>query len=137
MNAIKTRLKKFEECISILKNIRDRISLEEFLKEPFYYSTGERNLHLAIEALLDISNFVISKYGFQQPETYGDIIQILADEKVIEHEFASKIEKLPAFRNLLVHEYLVIDRKIVYEKIKDSLSDLEKFMQRLINFLKI
>ena len=130
-------MKKFEECISILKNIRDNISLEEYLNEPFYYSTGERNLHLAIEALLDISNFVIANYGFRQPETYSDIILILQDEKIIPLDLADRIKKLPAFRNILVHEYLIIDRKLVFEKIKNSLSDLEEYMQCLVYFLKI
>jgi len=137
INGIKSRLKKYEECISILKNIRDNISLEEYLKEPFYFSTGERNLHLAIESLLDISNFIIANYGFRQPESYGDIIEILKDEKVIPLQLAKKIEKLPAFRNILVHEYLVIDRKLVFEKINNSLSDLEEYMQCLVSFLKI
>lgn len=137
INGIKSRLKKFEECISILKNIRDRISLEEYLKEPFYFSTGERNLHLAIESLLDISNFIITNHSFRQPESYGDIIEILKDEKVIPAKLATKVEKLPAFRNILVHEYLIIDRKLVFEKIKNSLSDLEEYMQCLVHFLKI
>ncbi|MCI0495687.1 DUF86 domain-containing protein [candidate division KSB1 bacterium] len=130
-------MKKFEECISILKNIRDRISLDEYLKEPFYYSTGERNLHLVIESLLDISNFIIANYGFRQPETYSDIILILKDEKIIPPELADKVEKLPAFRNILVHEYLTLDRKLIFEKIKNSLSDLEEYMQCLVSFLKI
>lgn len=137
INGIKSRLKKFEECISILKNIRDRISLDEYLKEPFYFSTGERNLHLAIESLLDISNFIITNHGFRQPETYSDIILILKDEKIIPPELADKVEKLPAFRNILVHEYLILDRKLIFEKIKNSLSDLEEYMQCLVSFLKI
>lgn len=130
-------MKKFDECISILKKIRDNISLKEFLKEPFYYSTGERNLHLAIEASLDIANHIISSYSFRQPETLSDIINILEEQNIITSEFAEKIEKLPAFRNILVHEYLVIDRKLVYEKIKSYIPDLEEFMKYLINFLKI
>jgi len=130
-------LKKFDECISILKSIRDKISLEEFLQEPFYYSTGERNLHVAIEILLDISNYIIAEYNFRQPETYSDIIEILKEEKILPAEFTQRVEKLPAFRNLLIHEYLIIDRKIVYEKISNSLSDLEIFVQHLLSFLKI
>ncbi len=137
INGIKSRLKKFEECISILKNIRDHISLEEYLREPFYFSTGERNLHLAIESLLDISNFIITNYGFRQPETYADIILILKDEQIIPPELADKVEKLPAFRNILVHEYMILDRKLIFEKIKNSLSDLEEYMRCLVSFLKI
>jgi len=120
-----------------LKNIRDNISLEDYLKEPFYYSTGERNLHLAIESLLDISNFIIANHGFRQPESYSDIIKILKDEKIISPELADKIEKLPAFRNILVHEYLIVDRELIYKKITNSLVDLDEYMQCLVSFLKI
>lgn len=130
-------MKKFEECLSILKSIKKNISRKEFANEPFYYSTGERNLHLAIEILLDISNFVISRAGFRQPGSNSEIIEILAEQKIIPIEFAKRIEKLPAFRNLLVHEYLILDREIVYDKIVHSLDDLESFAGYLTGYLKL
>lgn len=130
-------MKKFEECLSILKSIKKNISRKEYVNEPFYYSTGERNLHLAIEILLDISNFVISRAGFRQPDSNSEIIEILAEQKIIPIEFSKQIEKLPAFRNLLVHEYLVLDREIVYDRIVHSLDDLESFAGYLMGYLKL
>jgi len=135
--SIKNRLKKFDECLSILKGIRDNISLREYVTEPFYYSTGERNLQLAIEILLDIGNFIISRAGFRQPESYSDILQILKEQGILSSNLLQKIEKLPAFRNLLVHEYLIIDREIVYKKILTQLPDLENLMLTFVDYLKL
>lgn len=137
LNGIRGRLKRFDECIAILKNIRDNIPEAEYLKNPFYYSTGERNLHLAIEILLDISDLIIARAGFRQPGSYSDVIQVLREENVLPEDFAKKVEKLPGFRNLLVHEYLKVDHKLVYGKIKTGLDDLEMFAQYLTRFLKV
>ncbi|MBN1352540.1 DUF86 domain-containing protein [candidate division KSB1 bacterium] len=85
--------------------------------------------------MLDIAKHLISRAGFRQPESYNDIKSVLEENGIISAEFAGRIEKLPDFRNLLIHEYLLIDRTIVYEKIQQSLPDLEEFLSHLLSYL--
>ena len=39
-------------------------------------------------------------------------------------------------RNILVHEYGKIDRKLIYEILQNRLGDLEDFKKQIINFIK-
>lgn len=39
------------------------------------------------------------------------------------------------FRNTLVHEYIEIDRQIVYQVLQDGLADIEMLKQVFVGFL--
>lgn len=54
------------------------------------------------------------------------ILQVLADEKVISMKLLRELEVMAAFRNVLVHDYLRIDRDKVYFILKEKLPSLEK-----------
>jgi len=116
--SIKMRFEKFEDALALFKRIRENIPKEEFLNQPFYSAAAERKRQVAIEALLDIANALIAKEGFRHPNSYSDIIYIL---KVISSDLAQKLEPIPKFRNLLVHDYDEIDLGIVYEIIAKKL----------------
>ncbi len=88
------------------------------MDDPFVHGTAERNLHLAIECLLDIGNHIIADRNYSKPESYADIFKILSDEHVISQELYNNLEGMAAFRNILVHDYLRLNRKRVYEIIK-------------------
>ncbi|MCL5987275.1 MAG: DUF86 domain-containing protein [Actinobacteria bacterium] len=134
---LRGRFKKLEEYFSILRIVREKYGEAEFLSDAFIYSTGERNLHLAIESLFDLGNMALSEVDAEVPYTYADILSLLKDKKIIDKELHARIEKLPGFRNILVHEYANLDRKIVYRKIKEDLVDLEDFAKVLYAYLKL
>jgi uncharacterized protein YutE (UPF0331/DUF86 family) len=133
----RSRFKRLEEYLDILRIIREKYSEEEFLSDAFIYSTGERNLHLAIESLFDLGNMALSEVDAEVPYTYADILNLMKDKKIIDNELHTRIEKLPGFRNILVHEYAYLDRKIVYRKIKDGLVDFEDFKKALYAHFKL
>lgn len=131
---IEIHLKKLEEYIKELENLK-KTSLQKFLKDKGLQDRVERNLHLVIESSLDIGNQVISEQGFRLPDTYGDIFVILAENKVISEEFASDLEKMAGFRNILVHDYLKIDKEKVYGNL-EKLDDLKDFAKAVVLFIE-
>ena len=122
---LEARLERLREYLDILDSV---LTFDEkiFLSDPFIYSTAERNLHLAIEALLDIGNHIISDRGYPKPETYAEVFYVLRDKEVIPEGLFNEIDGMSSFRNLLVHDYLRIDRKQVYQLLKNRLSALKK-----------
>ena len=120
-----SRLGRLHEYLHILDEIQE-YSREEFLANRLIQGAAERYLHLSIEILLDLGNHMISDRGLRKPETYAEVFQILAEERVISKELLSKLEGMAAFRNLLVHDYLRIDLARVYELIKEKLPVLEE-----------
>jgi len=100
------------------------------------YGLAERYLHLSIECLLDICNMLVSGLGLRKPERYQDAVDILAEAKVLSRALARRLVGVAGFRNILVHEYLDIDRSLVYQYLQEGLGDLEAFAQEVIRFLR-
>lgn len=128
------RLRKLEEYIHYLRDYQ-KVSLEQFLREHSIHSTVERDFHLAIECVLDIGNHIIADMRYRQPESYADIVIILGEEGVLPKEFAKDFSSVAKFRNILVHEYININRHIVYQFLQNKLDDFERFMVTIARFV--
>ena len=119
------RLERLREYLGILSTIM-HYDVNRFVQDPFIHGTAERNLHLAIECLLDIGNHVISDQGLPKPDTYADIFRILGEGGMIPPALLKEVEGMAAFRNLLVHDYLRLDRVRVYHLMRDKLEPMKK-----------
>jgi uncharacterized protein YutE (UPF0331/DUF86 family) len=78
---ISARLEKLRGYIKTLKRIQ-RYSPEKFRSDDIIHAAAERYLQLAIESVLDIGNHIISDRGFRKPDTYAEVLQILAENKI-------------------------------------------------------
>lgn len=121
------RLGKLNEYISFLNNI-GKYSKEEYAKDPFVYGSTERFLHLAIECVLDISNHVISDMRFRKPDNNRDVFEVLFENKIIDKNIKNNLCNMAGFRNILVHDYIKLDREIVYDIIINNLVDIKEFI---------
>lgn len=123
-----------DEYLTILDGLR-RYDLNEFLANPERYGSTERFLQLTIEALLDVGSHVIAELGIGTIETYSDVPRIFSENKYLEPELAGRWMRMIGFRNILVHEYLDIDRGVVYQVLQHQLEDLRALKQVLAQFL--
>ena len=124
-NVLSARLERLREYLGILVSIQE-YDCDRFIQDPFIHGTAERNLHLAIECLLDIGNHIIADLGYAKPESYADIFRILTENQVIPLQLYKNLEGMAAFRNVLVHDYLRLDRARVHQVIKDKTQYLEE-----------
>lgn len=131
---IRKRLNKLDENLVILKNSQG-YSFEEFISNPEHYGSVERFLHLAIESVTDIGNHLVAELNLGTVEWYSDIPKLLADKEYLSQELADKWIRMIGFRNTLVHEYVDIDRAIVYDVLQNNLSDLEQLKKVFAQFL--
>lgn len=123
------RIEKAEEYICILKKIRSDLSFDEFKRDFVIRGSIERYLHLIIEALLDIGNRIIASKGLGKVEVYSDVPKILFNNDYIEKNQEGLFIKIIGFRNILVHDYLNIDKDIVYRVFIENLKDLEDILK--------
>ena len=122
---VAVRLEKLRNYLKTLKAI-GKFDLNTFKKDVFIHATAERYLHLSIECLLEVGSHVISDRGYRKPDTYSEIFEILAEEKVISGALLKELEGMAAFRNILVHDYFRLDLDQVYEILKERIKTLEK-----------
>lgn len=131
---IRKRLQKLDEYLAILRGMKS-YSLEEFLDDPEHYGSAERFLHLAIEVTIDIGNHIVADLGLGQVNWYSDIAYILEEKKFISEDLREKWIRMVGFRNILVHDYLEVDRSIVYDVLKNHLQDLDELQKVFAAFL--
>ena len=131
---IRKRLNKLDEYLATLNELR-RIDRGTFTTRPQLYGSAERFLHLSIETVLDMGNHVIADENLGVINHYSDIPSILAKHGYIQAELAERWIRMIGLRNILVHDYLDIDRDIVYEVLQNNLADFETLKQFFARFL--
>ncbi len=136
---IKEHLKLLNKYYLLLTDVRKK-QYKDFEKDAILQGSSERFLQLAIESCLNIGNRLISLEQFNKPtdtpETYADIFVQLKNIGVIDSSFCDRFVLMAKFRNCLVHLYWEIDKKKVYEIIRDNLEDFKLFEQNVVKFLK-
>ena len=120
------RLARLEELLRDLRRLAAS-DPDLYRKDPGLQAQAERWLQLAAECVLDLANHLISERGWRTPETYRDSIRILAEERVLDEELASRLEAWVGLRNVLVHLYLDVDHETIWEILTNDLGDLEAF----------
>ena len=131
---IRKRLHKLDEYISILRKFQ-KYSFEEFISDPEHYGSAERFLQLAIETLTDLGNHIVADLNLGEVNWYSDIPSILNKKGYLDSSLEKKWIRMIGFRNTLVHDYLDIDRTIVYDVLKNGLSDIESIKRIFAKFL--
>jgi uncharacterized protein YutE (UPF0331/DUF86 family) len=119
------RLERLRGYLKILESVQ-KYDCNRFIEDPFIHGTAERNLHLAIECVLDIGNHIIANRGYQKPESYTDIFRVLHQNQLIPDQLYENLDGMAAFRNVLVHDYMNLDRSRVYQIIKAKTPYLEE-----------
>ncbi len=89
------------------------------------------NLFVAIQACLDLAAHWLADAGWDMPATYADVFGALAQHDVIPPELATRLSAAAAFRNLVAHQYGVLDWRRVYALAGSDLGDLDVFCATL------
>lgn len=131
---IRKRLNKLDEYLKILYSLQ-KYTLDEFLSNPEHYASVERFLHMAIETTIDVGGHIVSGLGIGEVNWYSDIAILMEEKGFISAELREKWIRIVGFRNILVHQYIEADRKIVYDVLQNKLGDLEELKQVFASFL--
>ena len=132
---IKERVKKIEEAVTELKQLR-KLPKQRFFKEKRIQYASMYAMIIGIEAICDIGNHILSKYFNRAAETYKDIILLLGECNVIPEDFSQKSSQMADFRNILIHLYLKIDTEEVYKNLKKAPEEFTKFSHFFLNFFE-
>ncbi len=108
---------------------------EEFLSNADHYLTTERVLHLISEAMIDIGNHIVSRQQLGKPESYSQIFQLLGEHGVITVDLGKKLAAFAGLRNILVHDYIGLDRSQLYEDAQRNKGDILEFIKQIQQFV--
>jgi len=90
-------------------------SQEEFLGDRNRQDIVCFNLMQAVQACADLANHLVSDQGWGIPGSYGETVEILVRERVINERQGETYRQMVAFRNRITHQYAETDFREVYE----------------------
>ena len=94
------------------------------------------NLSRAIQICVDIGAHVIAtSMSEPAPSTMGQVFQRLDSDGVIPPELAARLQRAVGFRNIVVHQYEVVDWQVVHAMVSRHLGDFAAFASSVVDFL--
>jgi uncharacterized protein YutE (UPF0331/DUF86 family) len=127
---------KIEETLQYMEKLMEIFKQQESWNSEFNRLALERIAHLLIEAILDVGNAMIDGFIMRDPGSYEDIIDILADEKVITEDSAQGLKVIIQYRKMLVQNYTNINHQELLEKLKSHFASLEAYPAAVREYLR-
>lgn len=134
-DTILARLLRLESVIHGLVKL-SALDRKTLLEDETELWSIERGLQLGAEILFDVGNHILTAYWGRSSDRHEDILDNLEQAGVIGHELRERLHGLGGFRNLLVHDYLRINRERVLDLHARAPRDFGDFSRAIRKWLK-
>lgn len=104
--------------------------IKKNISDYLIYNTLAMECFQAVNSLIEIGEYIVTKKRFGYPDTYREIFEILQKNNIISNEELKKIKKLIFLRNLIAHEYEKISEEELLEMV-NLLEDIKSFVERV------
>jgi uncharacterized protein YutE (UPF0331/DUF86 family) len=118
------------------KRVAGNVSFEDYKEKIFVKRTIEREIQLIVECATDINNMILRKLEKGPSKDYFNSFIDLAENNVLDMEFALKIAPSTGLRNILVHEYQKIDDEIVFKSIDNIFRYYLEYIEIISSYLR-
>ncbi len=98
-------------------------NFREYEKDIKSKAACERYFEKIIEAIVDLAFIVIKENRFRMPEDDKEAFKILQENNMIPENLAIRLKEAKGMRNILAHQYGSTDNEIVFNAIKNELSE--------------
>ncbi len=123
---IEDKLKRLEENLRYLNNIKNDYTIEDIQNDKIDEWGLRYGLFESIQLIIDLACSIIAKKNLGIPKNYSDCIQLLINNNYLDKDLGDKIKNAVGLRNLIVHEYGIIDVNKLYAYL-NNLNDMRDF----------
>jgi len=111
-------------------------SPEDVMSSPILRRLMERGYHLIIEAMLDVCRHIASVMGWGPALSYPDLVEICFQHNVIAGKLGEDILKGARLRNIIIHRYLEVDYRKLYEESGELGEVVGEFERQVLDFVR-
>ena len=130
MTFLVERLAQLRLYLDHLKQIRSRVTGREVLERDLsLHNDVLFSLLTVCQLVIDIAGELSARRG-ERFEDYTEAIRNLARDDRFPPALVRELERLPGFRNVVIHEYVALDLERVVEAL-DRLSPVEELVEIL------
>lgn len=121
------KLKRLEDNLFILSKFKtdytvEKISLDKVDEWGLRYGIFE-----SIQIVIDLACSLVAEKNLGIPKNYSDCILLLVSNNYIDKLLGSRLVSMVGLRNLIVHEYGIIDVQRLFEYL-DHIQDIKDFV---------
>ncbi len=127
----KDRILYLQDALRKLSELKEQ-PLDLILEQYTLRDTILYNLQVAIEALLDIGNYILKRGKHKIPRSRAEVFELLCRHGYLDIEHEEALTTMARFRNRLVHGYAAVNHKIVYDILQDRYEFLRMIAVQLI-----
>ena len=109
------------------------LSHDAFLNDNIAQDVVEYNLFQIVNHLIDIFQHTVvdEEYGF--PETAYEAAHILFKKGILSEEDVEIFKQMVGFRNVVGHDYINVDKEIVYYILTHGEKDIRALLTRIVS----
>jgi uncharacterized protein YutE (UPF0331/DUF86 family) len=135
---VKTVMERLEALKAYLAELDHyaQYSLDELTSDFVKYRAVQHSLQLAAQAVVDIAVHIITADYNSRVQDYRQAIESIGKEGILPSAFAERLAPIASFRNILVHEYLIVDPARLYDVLMNGRQDLQEFSRRITEYLR-
>jgi uncharacterized protein YutE (UPF0331/DUF86 family) len=128
---IERKLSQIEKSMSKLHQYKI-LSYDDFTNHAVARDVVEYNIFIMINCMIDTVNHIVADDGLGEVDMLADGFRILKECGYWTETECNVYVKMVAFRNMISHQYISIDGKIVYDILQNRLEDIVKFRQNIM-----
>ena len=122
------RLAELRRHLDHLRAIRPRVTGREALERDLsLHNDVLFSLLTVCQLVIDVAGDLAARRG-DRFEDYTEAVRTLARDARFRPDLVRKLERLPGFRNVVIHEYVALDLERVVEAL-DDLAPIEEFLK--------
>ena len=129
-NLLLTRLEEIDKHLDKISPFSNS-AYQEFLDDPKAQDIVEYNLFQIINHLITITQHIVVDEDFGLPQTSYEASQILFDKGVLDGNDLELMKKMIGFRNIVGHNYLNINKEVVYFILTKGRDDIRKIVSKI------
>ena len=111
-------------------------SAEKFRADRTAREIVTLNLFVGLQESIALATHWVADEGWDVPQSYGDVFTLLADRQIIERDLANRLRAASGLRNLIAHQYGIVDADRVFSVASKDVGDLLSFCQQLAQHAK-
>lgn len=128
------KLESLRRCVRRVE-MRRAETVEALQGDPDRQDIVALNLTRAVQLCVDMAGVLIADSDEPAPQTMGQAFDALARMGLIDDTLARKMKAAVGFRNIAVHDYQVVDWRIVFDITHRGLEDFRAFAKAVDSVL--
>jgi uncharacterized protein YutE (UPF0331/DUF86 family) len=124
-------LESLRQALTTLDRYRSTVTRDRLIHEVDAQNMVLFALYRAVQGAIDLGQHLIAEKGLPVPSAYREVFRALADAGILSPGLGIRLQGWAGFRNIIAHDYGVLDMQLVAKALHDDLGDLHEFARAM------